>query len=100
MWNRRTQALGAGLLASAALAVAAQPPAPHDAVADAQTPREAPSVRPEQKLSAHDRSGVFDPAKARPNSSTVEAQPDRGSIPGFDFYRDPLNAKRPMQTAN
>ena len=71
---------------------------PGDAIAEAQTPREIPAQRPEQAKTDHDRSGVFDAAKARPSSSALADQPDRGGNPGFDFYRDPLNSKRPMET--
>ena len=37
---------------------------PHDAIADAQTPREVPVERPEQKKTAHDLSDIFAPSKA------------------------------------
>ncbi len=106
MTDRRTLWAGAALVAligTLALAVAPQergePPAkpapPPDAVALAQTPNDAPADRPEQKKSAHDASAEF----AAPNASTALAgQPDKGGTPGFDFYRDPLNAKKPMQT--
>src|SRR3712207_3816770 len=32
---------------------------PFDAVADAQTPRQVPVTRPEQKKNEHDKSGIF-----------------------------------------
>ena len=35
---------------------------------------------------------------AKPSSPAFADQPDKGKIEGFDFFRDPLNAKRPMQT--
>ncbi len=73
-------------------------PAPHDAIAEAQQPQEAPKLRPEQKKTAHDRSGIFAAAKARPSSSAFDDQPKKGQISGFDFYRDPLNADKPMQS--
>ena len=41
--------------------------APADAIADAQTPKEAPLERPEQKKTAHDNSDIFDASKALPN---------------------------------
>jgi len=75
-------------------------PAPFDAVADAQTPRAAATTRPEQNVSAHDKSGEFAADAAAPSSTAFKDQPDQGAIKGFDFYRDPLNAKRPMQTAD
>jgi hypothetical protein len=33
--------------------------APHDVIAEAQTPRQVPAKRPEQQKSAHDRSDAF-----------------------------------------
>ncbi|HEX8873451.1 MAG TPA: cytochrome B6 [Nitrosospira sp.] len=71
---------------------------PGDAVVDAQTSRETPITRPEQKKNDHDRSAVFAAASARPSSPAFENQPDKGKTLGFEFYRDPLNAKKPMQT--
>ena len=70
-----------------------------DAVEDAQTPRPVPITRPEQKQSAHDRSPAFGANEAPASSPAFENQPDRGRALGFDFARDPLNAKRPMQPA-
>lgn len=100
-----------GLLTSAAITLAlaaspratGQPPGggqapPHDAIADAQTPRQAPAERPEQKASEQDRSGQFAATKAQPSSAALPGQPDGGQVKGFDFYRDPLNAAKPMQT--
>ncbi|WP_256327750.1 cytochrome B6 [Nitrosospira sp. Nl5] len=69
-----------------------------DAVVRAQTVRETSVTRPEQKKSEHDRSNVFAAPNAMPSSPAFENQPDDGKILGFDFYRDPLNAKKPMQT--
>jgi cytochrome c peroxidase/peptidoglycan hydrolase-like protein with peptidoglycan-binding domain len=77
---------------------AARPGAMPDAVHEAQTPRAVPVQRPEQQQSAHDRSGVFAAAQALPASQALNMQPDQSKILGFDFYRDPLNAQRPMQT--
>jgi cytochrome c peroxidase len=76
------------------------PPAkpPHDAVADAQTPRDVHAERPEQQKNDHDRSGLFAAENARQSSTAFSDQPEQGRITGFDFYRDPLNAKKPMQT--
>src|SRR6202030_4059301 len=78
-----------------------QPPtneAPPDAIAQAQTPKEAPIERPEQKKTAHDLSDVFDPSNALPSSEALIDQQDRGQILGFDFYRDPLGAMKPGMT--
>jgi cytochrome c peroxidase len=71
---------------------------PSDVVADAQTPRAVPADRPEQKKSAHDRSNIFAGTSAPASSPALEDQPEKGQITGFDFVRDPLNAKKPMQT--
>jgi cytochrome c peroxidase len=71
---------------------------PPDAVNAAQTPSDVPRTRPEQQKSVHDRLDLFDASKALPSSTAFENQPDKGQILGFDFYRDPLNAKQPMQT--
>jgi cytochrome c peroxidase len=74
------------------------PSQPADAVQDAQTPRGAGVTRPEQRPTEHDRSGAFAPDAAPPSSTALPGQPDGGRGLGFDFARDPLNAKRPMQT--
>ena len=69
-----------------------------DAVQEAQTPRAVPPDRPEQQRSAHDQSDRFQATQALPSSPVLAGQPNEGKVLGFDFYRDPLNAKRPMQT--
>jgi cytochrome c peroxidase len=69
-----------------------------DAIAEAQTPKPATGERPELKKSEHDRSGIFRSSGAVPSSRAFETQPDQGKVLGFEFYRDPLNAKQPMQT--
>ena len=69
-----------------------------DAVQNAQTVREVPTTRPEQKKNEHDRSSVFDAQNAMPASPAFNNQPDKGKVSGFDFSRDPFNAKKPMQT--
>lgn len=68
-----------------------------DAVEEAQTPRQVARKRPEQKLSKHDGSDRFK-AENAPETSPFEDQPEKGRVDGFDFYRDPLNAKEPKQT--
>ncbi|MDR3634958.1 MAG: cytochrome B6 [Isosphaeraceae bacterium] len=92
-------ALCSGLVSTAAVAAqdAKQAP-PADAVVEAQTPRAVVIERPEQKKSAHDASDVFAATKAKPSSPAFKGQPEEGEIQGFDFYRDPLNSKRPMMT--
>jgi cytochrome c peroxidase len=77
----------------------APPAAAGDAVEEAQTPRDVPRSRPEQQKNEHDRSDAFAGTKAPPSSTALPAQPDGGQALGFDFRRDPLNAKRPMQPA-
>jgi len=72
--------------------------APLDAVADAQTPRAAPTTRPEQQKNEHDQSNVFAGPAAPHSSEALKQQPDEGEIKGFDFGRDGLGAKKPMQT--
>jgi cytochrome c peroxidase len=74
-----------------------QPKAARDAVADAQTPRTVAATRPEQKKTEHDRSEAFRATKAEPSSPVFAAQPKQGKITGFDFYRDPLGAEKPLQ---
>ena len=59
--------------------------APPDAIAQAQTPKEAPVERPEQKKTAHDHSDVFNPSNAVPSSEALTNQQDRGEMRGFDF---------------
>src|SRR5262245_2554788 len=71
---------------------------PPDAVADAQTPREVPADRPEQKKNDHDNSDVFAATNASPSSTAFDSQPDKGKFLGFDFRRDPLDSKKPMMT--
>ena len=75
----------------------APPRPPADAVQDAQTPRQVAPTRPEQQLTPHDRSNVFD-ADAPPSSSALPQQPDAGRETGFQFARDPHNAAKPGQT--
>jgi len=77
----------------------AQPPQrPRDAIAEAQTPRDAPAERPEQRKTAHDLSDIFTPSKATPSSEALSDQPEQGGMTGFDFYRDPLGATHPGMT--
>jgi cytochrome c peroxidase len=116
VWRRRSLGLvgpvaGVGLGVCAIVACAQESPRttgqpgaapagqvrPFDAVADAQTPRNVPTTRPEQAKNDHDRSDAFEAAKAPKSSRAFQTQPDQGEGKGFDFYRDPLNAARPMQ---
>ena len=50
-----------------------QPNAPRDATAEAQTPRQVPTTRPEQQKSDHDRMD-FDSRKAMPASPVFKTQ--------------------------
>ena len=71
---------------------------PHDAVQDAQSPRAAVGDRPELTKTPHDLSGIFAAPAAKPLTAALKEQPKGGDITGFDFYRDPLNSDRPMQS--
>ena len=90
------------LVAASAGAQEPQAPAPPrrsgDAVQDAQTVQPVPITRPEQRKTDHDRSDVFGGRSAPPSSTAFEGQPDGGKMLGFDFARDPLNARVPMQS--
>jgi cytochrome c peroxidase len=77
---------------------AAPAAAPADAIAAAQTPNAVPPTRAEQQKTAHDQSDAFSAAGAAASSSAFANQPENGQILGFDFYRDPLNAKKPMES--
>ena len=87
-------------LPSSSFAQAPNPPARTlpDAVQEARTSRKVSEKRPEQKLSAHDQSEIFGANKAAPSSPALKEQPDEGEMKGFDFARDPLNSKKPMQS--
>jgi cytochrome c peroxidase len=74
------------------------PSAPPDAVAASQTPKDVPPTRPEQQKNDHDRTTHFGAENAPPSSTAFDAQPDQGKAKGFDFYKDPLNAKTPNQS--
>jgi cytochrome c peroxidase len=69
-----------------------------DAIQEAQSPRAVATKRPEQRLSEHDRSSVFQATKAPPIDSALKEQPSEGKMTGFDFYKDPLNAPKPGTT--
>jgi cytochrome c peroxidase len=69
-----------------------------DAVDQAQTPLNVPATRPEQRKTPHDTADMFSGPNAPPSSPVFEKQPDKGEGLGFDFSRDPFDAKRPMQT--
>ncbi|HEY1379738.1 MAG TPA: hypothetical protein VGF55_23240, partial [Gemmataceae bacterium] len=75
-----------------------RPKAPRDAVAEAQTTQPVPADRPEQKKTRHDNSEQFKPGHPAPLTPAFADQPDQGRGLGFDFARDPLNAKKPFQS--
>jgi cytochrome c peroxidase len=64
-----------------------------DAIAQAQAPAQTPAAPLPQ-----DRGDKFDAPKAEPSSTGLDGQPEKGRLEGFDFVRDPLNAKKPGQT--
>jgi cytochrome c peroxidase len=72
--------------------------ATQDAVQEAQTPRNVPANRPEQQKRDPDNPSRFASTNALPISSALKDQPEEGKIKGFDFFRDPLNAKEPIVT--
>lgn len=70
-----------------------------DAAQEAQISRCVPIQRPEQQKSPHDLdAALFQAAHAQYASPAIASQPDKGQVLGFDFYRDPLNAKQPGQS--
>lgn len=71
---------------------------PHDPAADAVAVRQAPVERPEQRITNHDRSPLFDTTKPAPYTPVLSTQPNQGRITGFDFARDPLGADKPFAT--
>ncbi|WP_243373095.1 cytochrome B6 [Geotalea sp. SG265] len=71
---------------------------PADAVQEAQSPRNVPITRPEQKKNEHDLKDIFAATKSESSSAAFKEQPDEGKVLGFDFYRDPFNAKKPLMT--
>jgi cytochrome c peroxidase len=68
-----------------------------DAVDEAQAPVAQERTRPEQKLTEHDQSLSGVRSAAPSSSGALQGQPDEGKMKGFDFARDPLNAKTPQQ---
>ncbi len=94
------------ILHEAALSAESSPPAAKqesrqlapDAVLEAQRPREVSVERPEQQKTEHDSSNIFAPSQAPFINQALKPQPDQGQILGFDFYVDPLGAKKPGMT--
>src|SRR3954466_10315097 len=71
---------------------------PRDPAAEAQSHNAPRGDRPEQKLTAHDRSPAFSPNAYAPVNPALKEQPKQGKLSGFDFARDPLNAPKPFTT--
>src|SRR5918995_697371 len=71
---------------------------PRNPAAEAVRVQPAPAERPEQKLTEHDKSDKFNPAKPAPVNPALKDQPNQGRITGFEFSRDPLGADKPFQT--
>jgi cytochrome c peroxidase len=69
-----------------------------DPVAEAVETNAVPISRPEQRLSEHDHSPIFDITKPAQISDAFANQPKGGRILGFEFSRDPLNADKPFTT--
>jgi cytochrome c peroxidase len=69
-----------------------------DAVDAARQKSNVPVSRPEQSKTPHDLSPVFTASAADPSSSVFRTQPKYGRNTGFDFYKDPLGADRPLMT--
>ncbi len=86
------------VLATRSREVGGQEKKPVDPVAEVQSPRDVPAERPEQKLTAHDKSDVFDAKQAKPVSPALKSQPNEGKVLGFDFARDPYGSPKPFTT--
>lgn len=68
-----------------------------DAIQEAQSVQPVEAKRVEQKKGDMDDPKRFAATNAMPISPRIKEQPEQGKINGFDFYRDPLNAKKPME---
>jgi cytochrome c peroxidase len=69
-----------------------------DAIAEDQKAGEPKRERAEQKKTKHDTSDVLDPKSTPPSLTALASQPEKGKILGFDFRRDPIDAKKSMMT--
>lgn len=69
-----------------------------DPAAEAVAVQRVPIERPEQKITEHDRSEIFDFTKPAPINPALKDQPNQGRLLGFDFARDPLGAPEPFTT--
>ena len=71
---------------------------PRDAIADAQTPKEAPAERPEQQKMAHDLSDIFTPSKATPSSGGSDRPAGAWRHDRVRLLSGPSGAKNPGTT--
>lgn len=71
-----------------------------DPAADAMQANAVSRDRPEQQITEHDRSPIFERNRPAPINAALNEQPKGGRLLGFDFARDPLNSERPMQPAS
>jgi cytochrome c peroxidase len=69
-----------------------------DPAADAVQVNSVAHNRPEQQITEHDRSPLFDSTKPAPINAALGEQPKNGRLLGFDFARDPLNSPEPFTT--
>ena len=63
-----------------------------DPAAEAVKAQPVLEVRPEQKLTEHDKSPAFDWKATAPLNPALKGQPNEGRILGFEFSRDPVGA--------
>ena len=83
---------GSSLLLGATQVARSAPPtneARADAIAVAQTSKEAPVERPEQKKTAHDLSDVFNPSDAAPSSEALNSSTRSRTDARFRFLPRP-----------
>ena len=69
-----------------------------DPAAEALRVQQPETKRPEQNLTKHDKSEIFNPKAPAPINPSLKDQPNQGRILGFDFARDPLGAPEPFTT--
>ncbi|WP_240906994.1 cytochrome B6 [Paludisphaera rhizosphaerae] len=88
-----------GAFAAGAQETAAPAKRPVDPAAEAVAVKAVPMERPEQKLTDHDRSPMFEAGKPAPVSDALKSQPNQGRVLGFDFSRDPYGSPKPFTSA-